>query len=272
MIASSVADPVATNLRDDDGTGRRWLDLAVAVAPDVYTSVDYLQVRVVNLKTKRVPTPAGATAVTVTGLHSASMFAHADDGSLAMDVPYVPQLTIFEFRAASATGAPRRHWPARRPPMTQAASRALPQNGRRASLKAGPGRSDCVRSRTSYTHDRDAMVPDEAEDAVEHFLFESRRGPDYLSPPRRRCCSARLATTPAVRSGFYASPERRSHNARLTQVLAEDAHFWVEVRSRNGRRTTENGDRLSGVWLTVEPTPGLRPPLRSGVIARLAAA
>lgn len=257
LIASCPTTRVETTLRDADNTGQRWLDLSIVHPEASFTAVGLSQVRVVNLKTERVPTPAGATDVTMTGLHAESMFNSAADGSLGMDVQQIPQLTIFEFRSALRDRSAK---------LNLAKTTPTENVGRVASLAAdwteevpaGWPQVEAIvdRLHKSYTHDRDSMVPAEAEDAVKHFLFESKRGPDYLFAASTAVLLRSLGYDTRVRSGFYASPEHRNRKSRLTPILAEDAHFWVEVRTQYGRRFAEGGDALPGVWVTVEPTPG----------------
>ncbi|MEO0529023.1 MAG: transglutaminase-like domain-containing protein [Planctomycetota bacterium] len=259
LIASESPAEVATTLAAPNSKKLRWLNFSVSHPAAAFTADALSQVRVVNLKTDRVPTPAGTTGVTMTGLHAATMFKPARDGSLAMDVEHVPQLTVFEFRSALRD---------RSIDPELARSGSATDGGRIAGLAArwtdgvAPGWSQVetiiARLRSGYEHDRNAMVPADVEDAVEHFLFESRSGPDYLFAASTAVMLRSLGYDTRVRSGFYADPNRFDYKSRLTSVLAEDAHFWVEVRTLNGRRLTKNGKKLPGVWVTVEPTPGYR--------------
>lgn len=257
LIASGPAERVAATLSDADSSGRRWLDLSIVHPEAAFTATEPSQVRVVNLKTDRVPTPAGAASVTMTGLHAASMFSSAADGSLAMDVESVPQLTIFEFRSALRDRSVEPRLARTTPPEGAGRVAKLAATWTEGTPVGWPQVEAIVdRLRRTYKHDRDAMVPVEADDAVEHFLFESKRGPDYLFATSTAMLLRSLGYDTRVRSGFYASPQRRNRKSRLTPVVAEDAHFWVEVRTQYGRRFADNGDALQGVWMTVEPTPG----------------
>lgn len=257
---SAVVDtePIATRLRDSkDARGRRWLDFSILPPTDAYAVSADTQVRVVNLKTDRVPLPATATRVTMQGLHAAGLFELSANGCLAMDVEHVPQLTIFEFRSMLRDrGAPLQ--------LMQTASGSAQDSIAGLArewtqgVAAGWPQVDAVvsRLRNEYIHDRAAMAPEEAEDAVEHFLFEARRGPDYLFATSAAVLLRSLGFDTRVRSGFYVDPERFNHAAQLTPVTIEDAHFWVEVRTSNGNRVSASGDLSPGIWATVEPTPG----------------
>ncbi|MEN0111032.1 MAG: transglutaminase-like domain-containing protein [Planctomycetota bacterium] len=257
LIAAESADPIATRLLEADKAGRRWLKLSRSYPSDTFSATARSQVRVINLGSERVPTPAGATNVTLTGLHAASMFDFAGDGSLRMSSQRIPQLTIFEFRAALRDRSSSPALALVTPPKGSgrvgelAAAWAAPyaEGWRQVEAVVDGLQSRC-------THDPEAMAPADAEDAVEHFLFDSRRGPDYLFATSAALLLRSLGYDTRVRSGFYASPDRYRSAARLTSVLAEDAHFWVEVRTKRGKRVSETGETLRGVWMTVEPTPG----------------
>ncbi|MEN1678411.1 MAG: transglutaminase-like domain-containing protein [Planctomycetota bacterium] len=256
LIACDSGVPLHTEL-ESVSTGQRWMKLAVDRPARAFQSRESSQVRVINLKTDRVPTPAGASAVTMKGLHAASMFTFADDGSLAMNVERVPQLTVFDFK----TTALARDQPL---PLHQASTDQT--DGVIAKLArewtdavpAGWPQVEAIVNQLAKrcTHDREALVPPEVDDAVEYFLSESKRGPDYLFATSASLLLRSLGYDTRVRAGFYASPERYERVAKLTPVLMEDAHFWVEVRTAAGARTSRDGESLPGVWVTVEPTPG----------------
>ncbi|MEO1498358.1 MAG: transglutaminase-like domain-containing protein [Planctomycetota bacterium] len=258
LIASSAAQPAAMHLREEkDPCGRRWLDFAIMHPTDAYTASDTTQVRVVNLKTDRVPTPAGAARLTMQGLHAGSLFSFTEDDCLAMDVKVVPQLTIFEFRSrVRERGATLR---LHQSPAGEADSK-ITRLARSWTRGVEPGwpqaQAVLARLRKEYTHDRTALAPTETTDAVEHFLFESRRGPDYLFATSAAMLLRSLGFDTRVRSGFYVDPKRLDRRAGITPVLMEDAHFWTEVRTANGNRTTVDGTPMAGVWATLEPTPG----------------
>jgi hypothetical protein len=245
LRSSSAAAPLEISLKEADAEGNRWLQLQEqSLASAERYSIDS-QVRVVNLRTDRIPTPTAATAVTMDGLHTAAMFRTAEDGSLGMDVEHVPQLTIFRFRSLlrdrSVAPVPRR-----------TAERALPSNLQSIAaawttdIPEGWRQVDAVveRLRRDYVHDPGAMAPDSDGDAVEHFLKVSRRGPDYLFAASAAVLMRSLGYETRVRSGFYVNPKNYDRISRLTPITAADAHFWVEVLATDGE------------WIAIEPTPG----------------
>jgi hypothetical protein len=95
-----------------------------------------------------------------------------------------------------------------------------------------------------YELDHDWRPSSASVTGIEEFLFESRRGPDYQFATAAAILLRSLGYQTRVVSGFYADPAKYDTESRHTAVLAEDVHFWTEVR-------VSGGD-----WITVEPSPG----------------
>ena len=117
--------------------------------------------------------------------------------------------------------------------------------------------------------DWEATLPDDCNDAVSHFLFESRAGPDSWFASAAAVMLRQLNYPARVVGGYYADPAHYDLRERRVSVTELDAHVWVEVLV--GQRT----------WVTVEPTPGyqIAPPrldlwrmARDGFFAALALA
>jgi hypothetical protein len=100
------------------------------------------------------------------------------------------------------------------------------------------------RLRRDYVLDNEAVVPADDDDPVHHFLFESRRGPDYLFATSAALLLRSLGYPTRMVSGFYANPANYDARRQHTAVLPEDVHFWPEVYIG------------AATWVTVEPTPG----------------
>jgi transglutaminase-like putative cysteine protease len=98
-------------------------------------------------------------------------------------------------------------------------------------------RHDCV-------HDREAGVPEDCPDAVEHFVCRSKRGPDYLFASAAALMLRSLDYPTRVVSGLYVRPEAYDAKTEQTPVQADDVHFWAEVMLPDGS------------WVPIEPTPG----------------
>jgi hypothetical protein len=167
-----------------------------------------------------------------------------------------------------------------------------------SGLERGPAAIEAIVSnlRTNYTLDRDAhaspniynallelnsvetdpieeslrveeaqLAPGEEEMTVPvlpvtEFLFESRRGPEYMFATAAACLLRSQGYPTRLVTGFYARPEKYQRKKRHTPVHVSDVHAWCEVEIGGNR------------WITVEPSPGyeiLQPP--PGLMARLTA-
>ena len=106
--------------------------------------------------------------------------------------------------------------------------------------------------REEYTLDDDARVTGDTGHTVSEFLFETKRGPDYLFATAAVWLLRSLDYPARFVSGFYAKPERYEARTGLTPILSEDVHCWAEVLVQRD------------YWVTLEPSPGyavLLPPL-----------
>jgi len=98
--------------------------------------------------------------------------------------------------------------------------------------------------RRHYQFDAAASTLVDRQSAIEHFLFEAKRGPDHLFAISAALLLRSLDYPTRVVNGFYADPRKLDKTGRYAPVFAHDMHFWTEVRLRNGN------------WMIVEPTPG----------------
>lgn len=104
------------------------------------------------------------------------------------------------------------------------------------------------RLRTEYQIDRTAVVPADCTSPVHHFLFTSKRGPDYLFATTTTVMLRLLGYQARPVSGFYASPQRYNERSGHTLIGTENVHFWAEVQYY------EAG--FEPVWVPIEPSPG----------------
>lgn len=253
LIASTTHSAPSLKLGPPEATKRRWLSVGEGLPLRIFPARTETQVRIINLNTERVPSPPSTTAVTIDNLHNAGMFRYASDGSLAMDVESIPQMTILRVRSGLRDRSARPE-PTVTSPLPSSPRVAKIARDWTEELPSGWRQVEAVvaRLRSDYVWDPEAVVPSDAEDAVEHFLTASRRGPDYLFAASAAVLLRSIGYETRVRSGFYASPIRYDRLARVTPVLAEDAHFWVEVRAQDGAA----GPDSAACWIAVEPTPG----------------
>lgn len=81
-------------------------------------------------------------------------------------------------------------------------------------------------------------------DPLVDFLFSHRAGPDYQFASAATVMLRTLGYPTRLVAGWYAAPENFDPETSHTPVVAEDVHFWAEVRLPTGD------------WLIVEPSPG----------------
>ncbi len=98
--------------------------------------------------------------------------------------------------------------------------------------------------RKHFVHDRDRLVPSDCEDPIHHFLHQARGGPAYQFVTTATLALRSLGYPTRVVSGFYVDPKDYVATAGHTPIRADDAHFWIEVRT------------IHGDWITFDPTPG----------------
>jgi hypothetical protein len=107
------------------------------------------------------------------------------------------------------------------------------------------------RLREEYVLDDDWRAEAGCPSPVAHFLFISRRGPDYLFASSAALMLRSLGYSTRFVTGFYANPSRYDRKSGHTPVTPEDAHAWVECSLG------------ANYWATIEATPGyqvLEPP------------
>ncbi len=98
--------------------------------------------------------------------------------------------------------------------------------------------------RTGYQLDVSSVAPEGCINPIEHFLLQSKRGPDYMFAVSAALLLRSLDYPIRVVNGFYVDPAKFDVQTQHTPVFREDMHFWCEVQTRHG------------CWLIVEPTPG----------------
>jgi hypothetical protein len=193
----------------------------------------------------------------------AEMFRACAAGIVELSSPRIPPLTVIDVASAALDreslprdGAPfaysRRQFAALPDTLHMNAVAELAREWTTGLPRGWPQvESVAERLRGEFVHDRTATAPRECVFPVGHFLFLSRRGPDYQFATTAALMLRTLGYGTRVVGGFYAHPDRYDRRLRHTPIVRDDVHFWVEVHL--------GGD----TWATVEPTPGyevLAPP------------
>ena len=259
LASSPGAEPRPLVFDTSDASGRNWVRCAPQGNSDLLPYRERHELRIINLKTDRVPSPPNLTGVHIDLLHTKNLFNSTQDGMLAMDMVFIPQLTVLHVESL-------RRPPSLTPTLAISASPTaetgdvLAATAREwtAGVTQGWPQVDaiCARLRRDFVVDPDALAPEGAGDAAEHFLVETRRGPDYLFATTAALLLRSLGYETRVVSGFYADPENYDRQARITPVYADDAHFWVEVLAASPDRDSDAPGGKRSHWIAIEPTPG----------------
>lgn len=217
--------------------------------------------KIINLKTNRIPSPPGLTSVHIDKVDQLAFFGWTEDGSLAMTArDFIPQLTVVHLSAEQShppvtfQGVDVESDPlpnvasCLRLPSGHESMAAAAEDWVRGTPRGWPQVEAIVRRlRADFTHDPEANAPELCENVVEHFLATGR-GPDYLFATTAALALRSQGYPTRLVSGFYAQPARYSRRAGQTSVLTEDVHVWVEVCLDEQ------------TWIAIEPTPGYDPP------------
>lgn len=244
-----------------EGPGSPWLRIETLARPYLSGRVSH-RVKVGRLESASIPSPAHLERFRVGSVGRLDFYEWAQPGVLRMSGRAIPQGTVIdtEARSPSPESLRRLEIPERpsyaylRHSLPPAGSTALGRLAERwtAGVPRGWRQVEAVVAhlRGHCEHDRSATPPEGCPDVTAHFLFEARRGPDYLFATAAALMLRSLGYPTRVVGGLYVNPMRYDPVARHVAVTPEDAHLWVEVQ-------VPGGD-----WVAVEPTPGfeLMPP------------
>lgn len=240
-----------------------WVRCSGLGDDDLLGQAESHQLKIINLQTNRIPTPAGIVGVHIDKVDRVDMFGWAHDGILKMERDALPDLTVIHLRSRTADperlrkqrlgGSSGRGFHRQLPNHFSTARVAALAKSWSGDVRGEWQRIEAViaRLRSEYTFDRDYRTPSTSQDTVAEFLFDSRRGPDYAFASAAATLLRTMGFATRVVSGFYADPLKFDPRSRHTPIDRSDVHFWVEVYA------------APGTWVTLEPTPGyevLRPP------------
>lgn len=243
---------------------RPWLRLGVIPSRnDPHASPEVHAVKVINLDTNRVPTPNQLTGVSLDKLNRANFFRWEQPGIVGVDRDRLPKLTTLHVQSrvvdrrrldpqTDFSAGPLRYRQIDDGPSSLRV-RALAKRWVAGVPRGWPQVEAIVsRLRQDYQLDAEARASGTTGHSIAEFLFETRRGPDYLFASAAVWLLRSLDYPARFVTGFYASPTRYDARSGHAAVLPEDIHCWAELRL---------GD---DAWISLEPTPGydlLGPPL-----------
>ena len=226
--------------------------------------------KVIRLDTPRIPAPLNLQGVHIDKVETETMYARSQFGLLQLHRKALPELVPIHLCSSALE---RRRIPEEFRVLTGGTSNhkfvpAIEGMGRIADLAnqwtAGVPRgweqveTIARRLKEEYVLDDDWRPEAGCPSPVAHFLFISRRGPDYLFASSAALMLRSLGYSTRVVTGFYADPRQFDRKSGHTPVTQEDAHTWVECSLG------------ANYWATVEATPGyevLDPP--PSLIARM---
>lgn len=241
-----------------------WIRLPQPDAEEVLARPEAHQLKIINLKTNRIPSPPGLVGIHIDKVDRADMFEWAQESIVKMDREELPDLTVIHLQSQTAIRE-RLLATTIRKSSGQVHHRQLPEIPSAAQLSelanswAGTATNDWQRIeaviaklRATQTLDREYRTPETCQDPVGEFLFESHRGTDYMFATAAALLLRSMGYSTRIVSGFYVDPAKFEAKSRHTPVNREDVHFWLEIYTS------------PGTWITLEPTPGyavLLPPL-----------
>jgi len=246
--------------------GRPWLRVPCGSRGlGLYAGTDTHAIKVINLRSNVIPAPLDLRALHIDRVDRADMFGWHNDTVLKMNRKSLPDLITIQLMSECMDRARlRTHQELTFSALSNQKRIQLPSLDQITELKnlaehwtqdvpQGYQRVEAISQqlRSNYTLDRSARVPEDCAFPVGHFLFESRRGPDYQFATAATLMLRSLGFSTRLVSGFYADPKRYDARKRHTAVHSSDVHFWCEVYVG------------AGTWVTLEPTPGyevLSPP------------
>ncbi len=244
---------------------RPWLRVGIEPkAHDPHAETEIHSIKIINLKTNRVPTPIQLTGVSIDKINRSDFFRWEQPGIVAVDRDTIPDLTTLHVQSRvvdvrkltkrdhSGVFAPKRY---RQFDDGNSSDRvrALALQWTAGLPKGWPQMNAIITHlRQDYTVDKTSRATGNTGNSVAEFLFETKRGPDYLFATAAVWLLRSLDYPARFVSGFYARPDRYDPKSGLTAVLSEDVHCWAEVLVQRD------------YWVTLEPSPGyelLAPPM-----------
>jgi len=240
--------------------GKPWLQLDQSEPdPGIFAGVERHSLKTVALKGNRLPLPSHTAELHIDRVDQPGLFAWVQDRTLRLQRETVPSLIVIHthslvadqerlsqlsehrFHRSTQNDAelvvPKDYFHSQLVKLASRWGKGQPRGWAQISAVINHLRS-------GYRHDPEHVVDSASICPTATFLLKDRRGPDYLFASAAAVLLRSLNYPTRLVSGFYAAPDKYDSLRRHTPVGREDVHFWCEVYVG------------TGVWLTVEPTPG----------------
>lgn len=242
--------------------GKPWIHFSTVEQPDYLRGTSRYVVKIINLKSQRIPAPPGLSAVHIDKVDRENFFGWTADHVVEMsDRDHIPQLTVIHEQASryglhslrmsdfsvsvnrmSRASDPNAEFWSSYPNDHPLLNRLATESTR--DIPRGWLQVEAVvkHLRENFQVDSESRYED-SEDPLANFLRE-RKGPDYLFATSAALALRSLGYQTRFVSGFYVPESNFDAVSRQTTVLPENVHVWLEVR-------------VDGAgWIPVEPTPG----------------
>lgn len=242
----------------------------------IYSSPETHAVKVINLRSPVIPAPLELRGMHIDRVDDLSMFGWHSPSIPRMTRKALPEFTTIHLLTQSVHRDRLQDHPdlsfqsvglartLQLPEMAEIRKIADLARAWTAGIPFGYAQVDaiCSRLRGQYVLDRTVLPPEDHVCPVSHFLFESRRGPDYQFATAATLMLRSLGYSARMVSGFYVSPSNFDPRKQHTPVLSKDVHFWCEVFAGGS------------TWITMEVCPGydvlLPPPTLWSRLLRIA--
>jgi hypothetical protein len=238
--------------------GSNWFEIGYLEPTESDAGLVRLSVKITKLGGAVLPLPGGVTGFRLGKLTQARFFARTQGDLLCLAERDLPMGIVIDadVRTVDWYAVATVDFPARRTAFQS--FQQLPESWRtreRIALLAAKWTKDVpagwpqiqavvAKLRSGYTLDRTYRPSASCPDALEDFLFDSRRGPDYQFATAAAVMLRTLGYPTRLVTGFYADPQRFDKERGHTFVQRDDIHTWLEVMGPCNQ------------WFTLEPSPG----------------
>ncbi|MEQ9406537.1 MAG: transglutaminase-like domain-containing protein [Fuerstiella sp.] len=238
---------------------RHWLSIPLAGRGfEMHAGSDTHSLKIANLEGNVIPAPPCTVGVSIDRVDREDMYHVASTGIVCLQRKSLPEMTPIAVASECIVRSRIAANPlvGNRPRQSETVN-VLPQDSSTdrirqlahdwtAGLPRGWSQIAAIEARLKKhaVVDRDTRPAADCESPVSEFLFELRRGPEYLFASSAACLLRSLGYSTRLVSGFYAHPKNYDRRNQHTAVYARDAHFWCEVFIG------------SDTWVTVEAAPG----------------
>lgn len=234
-----------------------WITWEYRIGFDFFAGVEPHALRIINFDTNQIVSPVNTIGVHIDQCDRVDLFQWIQSDIIGLNRQSVPNLSVVHVQSRLVDES---RFQEKYPPITRGnipAYNTFPNGAEWKPVRALAERwsAECrtdwqriqaisLKLKENYTHDPDAIAPEDCENPVCWFLFEKQAGPDYLFATAAVMLFRSLGISCRAVSGFYADDENYDISTQQTSVYKSNVHWWPEVYLG------------AGCWQTVEPTPG----------------